>query len=584
MKALAKFFTLFGLPKSVQSDQGSNFMSGLFQQVMDQLGIKQYRSSAYHPESQGALERFHQTFKNMIRTYCFDTEKHWDEGIHFLLFAVRESVQESLGFSPFELVFGHTVRGPLKLLKEKFLSDETESLNLLEYVSDFRTKLSRACDLARENLKSSQKTMKARYDKHISKRKFEPGQRVLALLPVQGKPLQARYFGPYLIDKKLSDLNYILVTPDRRKQKQLCHINMLKPYIDRNNPKNVVVQPVNVVSSSCLENNKQETDMSESDLNSRLSTARLQNSDILQNLDSKLAHLQPSQRQDVKELIQEYKHLFGDVPTRTNIIYHDVDVGDAKPIKQHPYRLNPSKAKYLHEEVKYLLDNDLIEPSKSNWSSPCILVPKPDGSYRMCTDYRKVNNVTKTDTFPIPRIDDCIDRVGKAKYVTKFDLLKGFWQVPLTDRAREISAFVTPDGLFQYKVMPFGMKNSPASFQRMINEITSGLDGCEAYIDDVILCSDTWEEHIKLMRKFFERLSKALLTVNLNKSEFGLARVTYLGHTVGQGQVKPVEAKISAISDFPAPTNKRQLMRFLCVDEYYRKFCPNFSAITESLT
>ena len=107
MKALVKFFTFVGLPKSVQSDQGSNFMSGVFQQVMHELGIKQYRSSAYHPESQGALERFHQTLKNMIRSYCFDTEKDWDEGIHLLLFAVRESVQESLGFSPFELVFGH---------------------------------------------------------------------------------------------------------------------------------------------------------------------------------------------------------------------------------------------------------------------------------------------------------------------------------------------------------------------------------------------------------------------------------------------------------------------------------------------
>ena len=116
VKALVKFFTFVGLPKSVQSDQGSNFMSGVFQQVMHELGIKQYRSSAYHPESQGALERFHQTLKNMIRSYCFDTEKDWDEGIHLLLFAVRESVQESLGFSPFELVFGHTVRGPLKLL------------------------------------------------------------------------------------------------------------------------------------------------------------------------------------------------------------------------------------------------------------------------------------------------------------------------------------------------------------------------------------------------------------------------------------------------------------------------------------
>ena len=143
VRALVKFFTFIGLPKSVQSDQGSNFMSGVFQQVLHELGIKQYRSSAYHPESQGALERFHQTLENMIRLYCFDTEKDLDEGIHLLLFAVRESVQESLGFSPkaFELVFGHTVRGPFKILKENFLSQEDTPLNLLQYVSDFRSKL-----------------------------------------------------------------------------------------------------------------------------------------------------------------------------------------------------------------------------------------------------------------------------------------------------------------------------------------------------------------------------------------------------------------------------------------------------------
>ena len=582
VRALTKVFTIFGLPKSVQSDQGSNFMSGTFQQVMDELGIKQYKSSAYHPESQGALERFHQTLKNMIRTYCFDTEKHWDEGIHFLLFAVRESVQESLGFSPFELVFGHTVRGPLKLLKEKFLSGENESLNLLEYVSDFRTKLSKACEMARENLKSTQKSMKDRYDQNTAKRKFQPGQKVLALLPVPGKPLQARYYGPYVIDQKLSELNYILITPDRRKSKQLCHVNMLKPYIDRNNSDNVDKHVVNVVSSN--NSVKDETDFVNNTLNTGLSTVKLQNSDILQDLDSKLSHLQPSQREELKDLIHEFEHLFPDVPTRTNTIYHDVDVGDSKPVKQHPYRLNPTKEKYLRDEVKYLLDNNFIEPSKSNWSSPCILVPKSDGTYRMCTDYRKVNSVTKTDSFPLPRIDDCIDRVGKAKYVTKLDLLKGFWQVPLTKRAQEISAFATPDGLFQYKVMPFGMKNSPATFQRLINDVTAGLDNCEAYVDDVILYSDTWEEHIKLIRTFFERLTEAMLTINLAKSEFGCAQVIYLGHIVGQGQVKPVNAKILAITDFPTPNCKRQLMRFLGMAGYYRKFCPNFSAISEPLT
>ena len=227
VKALVKFFTFVGLSRSVQSDQGSNFMSGIFQQVMHELGIKQYKSSAYHPESQGALERFHQTLKNMIRSYCFDTEKDWDEDIHLLLFAVRESVQESFGFSPFELVFGHTVRGPLKLLKEKILSDNDSSLNLLQYVSDFKNRLSNACEAARSNLKSAQSKMKLRYDESAQDRNFEPGDKVLALLPIPGKPLQARYYGPYTVDKKLSDVNYIVNTPGRRKQKQLCHINML---------------------------------------------------------------------------------------------------------------------------------------------------------------------------------------------------------------------------------------------------------------------------------------------------------------------------------------------------------------------
>ena len=196
-------------------------------------------------------------------------------------------------------------------------------------------------------------------------------------------------------------------------------------------------------------------------------------------------------------------------------------------MKQHPYRMNPVKQQILREEVQYLLDNDFIEPSQSEWSSPCILVPKPDGTFRMCTDYRKVNSVTKTDTFPIPRIDDCIEIIGQAKYVTKFDLLKGFWQIPLTNRAKEISAFVTPEGLYQYKVMPFGMKNCPATFQRFVNSLISNLTGCKAYIDDAIIFSKEWERHLQTIRNFFDRLSEAKLTVNLTKSEFCHANLTF---------------------------------------------------------
>ena len=388
VKALTKFFTLVGLPSSIQSDQGSNFMSGVFQQVMHELGITQYKSSAYHPQSQGALERWHQTLKTMMRIYCFETEKDWDEGIHLLLFAARESVQESLGFSPFELVFGHTVRGPLKLLKEKLLSGNSEPINLLQYVSDFRTKLFRACQLARANLSSSQKSMKKKYDVDAVERSFKPGQKVLALLPVPGNPLNSRFFGPYVIQKKLSDLNYVVVTPDRRKQTQLCHVNMLKPYAERS--RDPVLQPVNV--NVVVSEPKEE-------LNSELSsnrfsptdTTRLTNSDVLRNLDSKLSHLTESQCQDLEKLLLEFKHLFPDVPTRTDQIYHDVDVGHADPVKQHPYRLNPKPlTQLLSKREKFIwsdrCDKAFEELKAMLQSAPVLAAPDFKSSFNLAVD------------------------------------------------------------------------------------------------------------------------------------------------------------------------------------------------------
>ena len=434
-----------------------------------------------------------------------------------LLFAVRESVQESVGFSPFELIFGHSVLGLLKLLKEKFLSNDESPFNLLQYVSDFRNRLSRACEVARSNLKTSQGKMKARYDNHVIDRTFKPGDKVLALLPIPGRPLQARYFGPYTTDKKTSDLNYIINTPGRRKNKPMCHVNMLKEYFDRNSS---IPKPITVVNTVPQESNVFEPEINSDFIDkSDPGPSKLENSDILRNLNNKLSLLGPSQQEELKQLKHEYEHVFPDIPTRTDKIYHDVIEEDSKPIKQHPYRMNPLKQKYLQDEVRYLLENEFIEPSQSNYNSPCILVPKSNGT-------------EKTNSFPIPRIDDCIDTVGNSKYVTKFDLLKGFWQVPLTDKAKELSVFATPNGLYQCKVMPFGMKNSPATFQRLVNNVICGLDGCDTYIDDVIIYSDSWSDHLQRIRKFFDRLSKAKLTVNLAKTEFCHASVTCLGHLV----------------------------------------------------
>ena len=191
---------------------------------MHQLNITQYMSAAYQPQSQGAIEHFHHTLKNMMRNYCFEFKQDWNKGVHLLLFAAHEVV---LGFSPFELVFGHVVRGPLKLVKENWLAEQDSSMDILEYVFTFRHQLTRASELAKENLKRSQSKMKVRYDQKARDQKFNIGDKVLVFLPITDHSLQARYHGPHTIMQKVSDVDYIVPTPDHRKQSQLCHVNML---------------------------------------------------------------------------------------------------------------------------------------------------------------------------------------------------------------------------------------------------------------------------------------------------------------------------------------------------------------------
>jgi hypothetical protein len=176
-----------------------------------------------------------------------------------------------------------------------------------------------------------------------------------------------------------------------------------------------------------------------------------------------------------------------------------------------------AKREVMKKEAEYLLEKGLPKPSCSPWSSPCLLAPKADGSPRFCTDYRKVNAVTVPYSFPLPRMYDCIDSIGPAVFISKLDLLKGYWQVPLTEQASDISAFVTPDHFLQYTVMAFGMRNAPAKFQRLMQFVLGDVPHGNVHLDDVVVYSDTWEDHIASLRVVFQRLAAASLTLNLAK-------------------------------------------------------------------
>ena len=487
------------------------------------------------------------------------------------------------------MVFAHKVRGPLSLLKDG-LQESEPPVNLIDYIDGFRRRLFLAWQCAAKNLGKSQARMKKVFDRKAEPRLFSPGDQVLALLPIPGSPFRARFTGPHVVVRQVAELDYLIATPKRRKATQLCHVNLLKRYYTQSSRADVSGEKVDavvlavaggVVSDSPPVAEEVEDEGGPDD---SILLPRLKNSEMLQNLNGLVSHMPDSQRDVLKSLIFSFSSLFSDTPTCTNLIEHDIDVGDAAPIKQRFYRVPLVKQKILEGEVQYLLDNGLAKPSYSSWGSPCLLVAKPDSTFRFCTDYRKVNQVTKADSFPLPRIEDCVDRVGSARFVTKCDLLKGYYQIPLTPRAQEIAAFVTPSGLYSYNVMSFGLRNAPSSFQRLMNHVISGLEGCAVYLDDVVIYSDTWECHLLRLSALFERFAKANLTVNLAKCEFARATVVYLGKVVGQGEVRPVRAKVTAIDGFPRPSTKKELMRFLGMIGYYRSFCLNFSTVVASLT
>ncbi len=225
-----------------------------------------------------------------------------------------------------------------------------------------------------------------------------------------------------------------------------------------------------------------------------------------------LKHLPEDQRSQVRALCDP--EIFSEYPGLTSLIQHDVVLKPDATVRRLNYRIPERLQEVLKEEVNLMLRLGIIEPSKSEWCHPVVLVPKKDGSIRFCIDFRYLNSVSQFDSYPTPRIDALIDRLGKAKYLPTIDLSKGYWQILLTPQARPLTAFRTPWGLFHFRVLPCGLHGAPGHLQRLIDQVLHGLTFSAAYLDDIVIYSNTWEEHIQHLQEILQRLQKAGLTVN----------------------------------------------------------------------
>lgn len=290
--------------------------------------------------------------------------------------------------------------------------------------------------------------------------------------------------------------------------------------------------------------------------------------------------------EQLRNVLTQYPTVFSGQVGRTRIVEHEIRLNDPKPVALNPYPYTKDKRAKINDTVKEMEEQGFVEPSISPWAAPVVLATKKDGTHRFCVDYRRLNLQTEPDAYPMPNLHELIRTMGGAEVFSTLDLKSGYWQVSLSPEARPLTAFRTDNGLYQFRVMPFGLRNSPATFCRLVDEVFRGYVGqfVRVYLDDIVVFSKTNKDHLYHLHKVLERLAKFGLTCQPKKCKFGTRNINFLGHMIdGQG-IDTEIGKLDIISRFPTPKRLKELQRFLGVCGWYSQFVNRYTELTTPLT
>ncbi|GFW90486.1 retrovirus-related Pol polyprotein from transposon 297 [Trichonephila clavipes] len=391
------------------------------------------------------------------------------------------------------------------LLYEKLTEEEHVESSVVGYVFELINRMKRCQELAILHMKDAKQKQKLWYDRRTVRCLFQLGELVLVIAPSRPNKLSVQWVGPGEIVQQLSDTNYVVKFPEKDNT-HVYHVNMLKPYHQRE-------ENINLLCINPLKHDKEDIPSLELE-NERSGWSKII-SDV--QLNSKLSQIQRGQ---LKELLYEYSNLFSNIPGCTDLAEHDIELESERAI---------------------------------------VLLSLIGKEARPCIDYRRLNKVTRIQFFPLPNIEELLEKVSTAKYISILDLTRGYLQIPLSPRAQKYASFETTFGTFKPLRLPFGLKNAPYYFSRlMANLLRNCEDFAVPYLDDIAIFSLAWDDHLKHLKDVFEHLRSAKLHIKPSKCQFAQAYVKYLGHLVGQGLRTPGELKVQVIKDFPILTNKMQ--------------------------
>jgi hypothetical protein len=591
--ALFTLWSRLGIPEQILSDNASNLNGKLMNEVLEMLRIKHRVTSVYNPRGNGACERANGHIKQMIRKMCSEQPKTWDKVLDALLFAYREAPHESTGFSPFELLFGRTVRGPMQLLRQLWTDESvTEEVKLTtEYVVNLREKLEGTCEIARENLKKSAKKQAKWYNKKTRSRFLKCGEQVLVLIPRKKNTLQLAWQGPYKVIEVINKFDYRIEMGNKNR---IFHINLLKKYMERNaDVTSLKTGDEDVGSEDVPSHVAVVIEESEVEDTAEMFTERQQNLPTLQTHQTESTNnvnysttLSQEQKLEAQEIVEQNRRICTDVPLTTNLLDIGITITEKNPVfvKQRP--IPHAMVKSYEQEIDDMLKLGVIEPANSPYNANIVMVKKKNGDYRFCQDLRQLNDVVVFDGEPLTDVEHLFFKIGKAKYFSKIDLCKGYWGIQIREEDRDKTAFATPRGQFRWVNMPFGLKTAAGAFNRMMRKLLGPLnkEWIHHFMDDILIATETWEEHVQALKQVLDRLNEANLAAKPSKMYIGFDELPYLGHMVGNGKRWPESEKVEKILNTPKPKTKKEIKSLLGQASFYREYIQSYSSVIAPLT